>query len=144
MLIFMQHTGIEARLYTREARPPAAVAAIGIIPAAACCLAGKRHGPLFFFVLFVTKTRCHTWRGVSSLKLQVSSLKSGDCRAKQSQLPEAGHRGGVSIADCGLRIEQNEANFARAPGNGRGLPGPRGPAGQQLRETKPIREEFQV
>ena len=25
-------------------------------------------------------------------------------RAKQSQLPEAGHRGGVSIADCGFRI----------------------------------------
>ncbi len=30
-------------------------------------------------------------------------------RAKRSQLPEAGHRGGVSIADCGLRIEDGPA-----------------------------------
>ncbi len=31
-----------------QARSPATVAAIGITTAAACCLAGKRHGPLFF------------------------------------------------------------------------------------------------
>jgi hypothetical protein len=45
---FAQHTGIEERLYITEARPLAAVAVIGITIAAACCLAGKRHGPLFF------------------------------------------------------------------------------------------------
>ena len=45
MLIFMKHTGFKARLYMTEARPPAAVAAIGITTAAACGLAGKRHGP---------------------------------------------------------------------------------------------------
>jgi hypothetical protein len=37
-----------------KARSPAAVAAIGITTAAACCPAGKRHGPPVLFVLFVT------------------------------------------------------------------------------------------
>jgi hypothetical protein len=75
MLIFMKHTGIWMRLYTTEAWPPVAVA-IGITTAAACRRAGKRHGPLFVFVLLVTTTRCHTFKGVSSLKSHVSSRRS--------------------------------------------------------------------
>jgi hypothetical protein len=35
-----------------KARPPAVVTAIGITTVAACCLAGKRHGPLFFLCFF--------------------------------------------------------------------------------------------
>jgi hypothetical protein len=44
----MKHTIVRERLYTIKVRPPAAVAAMGIITATACGLAGKRHGPLFF------------------------------------------------------------------------------------------------
>ncbi len=60
-LISAQHTGLEDRLYMIEARPPAAVAAIGITIAAACWPADRRRGPLFLFVLLVTIVRCHTF-----------------------------------------------------------------------------------
>ncbi len=67
--------------------------------------------------------------------------KGGAKRAKRTQLPEAGHRGGVSIADCGLRTGdrpavgrdvQNEPNFRR-DGVGRDLGD-----GRRTCKTKPI------
>jgi hypothetical protein len=67
----------------------------------------------------------------------------GGCCAKRSQFPEAGHRGGVSIADCGLGIADWEQTCDETPLRqrhaGRGASCQTNPIGRnESYETKPI------
>jgi hypothetical protein len=67
----------------------------------------------------------------------------GACCAKRSQFPEAGHRGGVSIADCGLGIADWEQTCDETPLRqrhaGRGASCQTNPIGRnESYETKPI------
>jgi len=57
--------------------------------------------------------------------------------AKQTQLPEAGHRGGVSIADCGLGTDLRRDALCEPPGQGPVVQTK--PIGRdELRQTNPI------
>jgi hypothetical protein len=62
-------------------------------------------------------------------------------RVSAQNKPNLGHPGKKSGGDAQptkSRSVHNEANLARAPGNGRGSAGPRCPAGVRLCKTNPI------
>jgi hypothetical protein len=97
----MKHTGVEERLYTTEARPPAAVA-VGVAQYPQVVSRVKRHGPLFFCTSCHNNEMSHLPR---SLKFEASSVKY----AKQTQ------SGGARPGSQGA-IAQNEPNLAGRPG----------------------------
>jgi hypothetical protein len=125
VLVSAQHTGFEDRLYRIEARPPAAVAAIGITIAAACWPAAKRRGPLFLFVLPVTIVRCHTFAILCGTNPIPDYAGRDEGQRRQTNPIWCGRQG----RDAGGRqtpagtTGPNKANFRRSKKKGKGLAG---------------------